>query len=308
MKKLLLFSFDKETNVITINCNEIISSKVKIVISDYNIDCPYYVWDTQIYPGFVGWCQPLSPGLFKIVKNNSKFKGYTIRVYNNHNKIIQSEHLCLSNNTEPIINSYFTDPFDCVGSSYIDFFYGKLCDGMNMNGVVVDAGANVGFFTLYAKINGAKRIYSIEPDPSAFYYLQKNYQTDDNIIPIQRVLDTHVGKTIFNINPVDSVGSGEMLSTFTSDFIKSEIDTINIDSILSVEDRINLLKLDIEGSEYRVINEINSEHFNRIDQIFIEFHNYSALLAKKLNSNGYVIEYRNSNENDKYGFIYAKKT
>jgi hypothetical protein len=68
-----------------------------------------------------------------------------------------------------------------------------------------------------------------------------------------------------------------------------------------------LLKLDIEGTEFKVIENLNQKHFDRINQFFIEFHFDPKPIAKKLIDNGYKIEYRHCTENDIVGFIYATK-
>jgi FkbM family methyltransferase len=42
------------------------------------------------------------------------------------------------------------------------------------DGVVIDVGAHMGAFTLYAALEGASRVYSYEPDPKLFSVLQRN--------------------------------------------------------------------------------------------------------------------------------------
>jgi FkbM family methyltransferase len=308
MSKPFTFSIDRAGgNVIWVQHNLHTVSDVRIIISDYDIDCPYYQWDLYAPPAFNGWIVPMSLPIMDVINRNPNFAGFCVRVYSKEYKILQTEYLRAHDGTTPLVSKYFTDQFDCVGASYIDFFYGGLCDGMDMRGVVIDAGANAGFFTLYAKMHGAKRIYTIEPDPSPFFYLHKNYRDDANIILMRKAMDTHVGTINFSVSNTTSVGNGEMLTKSGADWFEIEVDTINIDAILAVEDRINLLKLDIEGTEYRVIEAMTSEQFSRIDRLFVEFHNYSTPLFDKLVANGYTVEYRNSTPTDKVGFLYATR-
>ena len=180
-----------------------------------------------------------------------------------------------------------------------------MCKNIDVSGTVVDAGANVGFFTLYAKYYGAKRIYSIDPDPLPFFYLEKNFGQDPNIILLNKGMNVSDDGMDINISFEASVGTGEFLSATNS--MKLHIPTISIDSILKIENNINLLKLDIEGTEFKVIENLNKKHFDKINQFFIEFHFDPKPIAKKLTENGYKVEYRDSNENSTVGFIYATK-
>ncbi len=77
-------------------------------------------------------------------------------------------------------------------------------------------------------------------------------------------------------------------------------------------DRINLLKIDIESAEYDLINSFDSDDFNLIDNILVEYHLLGSKtiddvrgLEDTLKSNGYSISTRNMNSVG--GFIFAKK-
>jgi hypothetical protein len=85
------------------------------------------------------------------------------------------------------------------------------------------------------------------------------------------------------------------------------IPTISIDTLLKIEKEINLIKLDIEGTEFNVIDNLTQTHFDKINQFFIEFHFDPRPMVSTLIKNGYNVEYRHSTENDIAGFVYAKK-
>ena len=92
-----------------------------------------------------------------------------------------------------------------------------------------------------------------------------------------------------------------------TDYVEDYVPTVTLNSILKIEDNINLVKLDIEGSEFEVFNNLSAIDFEKINQFFIEFHDISTPLKNRLMDNGFAVEYRNSDENMTTGFIYAYK-
>jgi FkbM family methyltransferase len=233
------------------------------------------------------------------------FSGFVVKIYNKDMRLIQVEKLVVNKNAKRFATTFDSGQFDATGPSYADFFFGSLCKDIDVSGTVVDAGANVGFFTLYAKYNGAKKIYSIDPDPLPFFYLEKNFEQDPSITLLNKGMNISDDGMDINLSLGASVGTSEFLVTENS--MKIHIPTISIDSILKIEDNINLLKLDIEGTEFKVIENLNEKHFSKINQFFIEFHFDPKPIAKKLIENGYKVEYRDSDENSNVGFIYASK-
>jgi FkbM family methyltransferase len=308
VNNVLKIHFDKKSRSFTFE--SITDSKFlgSIVVSDAYLDCAYYTWESvEFSRDFKGWIAPLSEKLMKVVLKSDTYPGFTFKVYGPNRRLLQLENFYL-NNTEPIIKSPFITPsHDMVGPSYVDFFYSDLCKGIDFSGVVIDAGANVGFFTLLASHKGAKRIYSIEPDPEPFHCLYKNFINQPNVICINKALHDKIELALFDLCLGSSVAS--TISTYNTQFEKHTIsvETITISSILQVEDKINLLKLDIEGAEYSVLKNLSSYYYKNIDQFFIEFHGDPKYIFEKLVKEGYEVEYRDSDENSTAGFIYGKR-
>jgi FkbM family methyltransferase len=280
-----------------------------IVVSDLHLDCPYHGWEEISFSkGFNCWIIPFNPKLKNIISQNNKFPGFYVKVYGPNKRLLQVDKFVM-NNVDPLIKRYFNTPsHDCIGPSYVDFFFGDLCTGMDTKGVVIDAGANVGFFTLFAKENGATRVYSIEPDPLPYSFLESNFKHDPSVTIINKVLSHKNEPVDFNIVLANSVGSGMSEHRIKDNNVFStEIDSISLHNILNIEPTINLLKLDIEGAEYDVLDSLDSSYFKNINQFFIEFHKDPKPIFNRLINEGYQVEYRHSNENDIAGFIYAKK-
>ena len=280
-----------------------------ITISDIHLNCAYYTWENLIInQHFNSWIVPLGAKLIDIILQNKNFPGFNVKVYGPNKRLLQEEKFYLNNVSPLVKRSYSTPTHDDVGPSYIDFFFGDLCLGIDTTGVVIDAGANVGFFTLFAKENRADRIYSIEPDPLPYNFLEFNFKHDSSVITINKVLSHKNEPVDFNIVLVNSVGSVMSEHRIKDDnIISTTIDSISLHNILNLEPTINLLKLDIEGAEYDVLDNLDSNYFKNINQFFIEFHKDPKPIFNRLINEGYQVEYRHSNENDIAGFIYAKR-
>jgi FkbM family methyltransferase len=308
VNNILKIRFDKNSGSFDFECITDTEFLGDIVISDLYLDCSYYTWENlQFNREFKGWISPLSEKLMKVVLNNNQYPGFIFKIYGPNKRLLQSEKFYL-NNSDPIIKTPFVTPsHDMVGPSYVDFFYSDLCKGIDFSGVVIDAGANVGFFTLLADAKGAKRVYSIEPDPEAFHCLHKNFMNHSNVICVNKALHDKIELALFDLGLGTSVAS--TISTYNTQFEKHTIfvETITISSLLLIEDRIDLLKLDIEGAEYAVLRNLPSYYYDKIDQFFIEFHGDPKYIFQKLVKEGYEPEYRDSDENSTAGFIYAKK-
>ncbi|MBN19992.1 MAG: hypothetical protein CL678_01805, partial [Bdellovibrionaceae bacterium] len=50
------------------------------------------------------------------------------------------------------------------------------------------------------------------------------------------------------------------------------IESININDVLNNYDNIDLLKVDVEGAEFLIFDEINNNNLNKISQISLEWH------------------------------------
>lgn len=308
MNNILDISFDQNTAQFTFKSKTKNTFKASITVSDVHVDCVYFLWeDVEINSDFSGWIIPLSEKLVKVVLNNPKYPGFNFKIYGPNKRLLHSEKFYL-NKTASLIKTPFITPInDMVGPSYVDFFYSDLCKEMDFSGIVFDAGANVGFFTALAKIKGAKRIYSVEPDPAAFDCLEKNFIDDPKVICLNKALSDETDIVPFDLSLGSSVASTISKYNKQTDKHTIFVESFSLPTFFILEDNINLLKLDIEGAEYEVLTALSSYYYKKINQIFLEFHGDPKPLFIKLKNEGYVVEYRDSNENDNSGFIYAKR-
>lgn len=139
---------------------------------------------------------------------------------------------------------------------------------------VLDIGANFGFFSLYALENGANKIYSVEPFPQAFENVV-NLSKDFNIFPINKAVSSKSEDLYMSINPSCSASNclSDYNDIFNNDGEKLLVKTIDInDLIKSVDSYIDLLKIDCEGAELDIFENIKPENLNKIGKMVIETH------------------------------------
>lgn len=147
--------------------------------------------------------------------------------------------------------------------------------------IIIDCGANVGDIVKYFCSSQAT-IYAFEPNPYAFKKLNRRFANYSNVRCIQKgVLDkTKSTKLYFHELSQDnqvkwSVGSS--LYSQKGNVAKERYINIKVIDlckfIKSLRSKIKILKVDIEGAEFKVLNKLISKGVaNQIDYIFVERH------------------------------------
>jgi len=178
--------------------------------------------------------------------------------------------------------------------------------------VVLDIGANVGVFSYYAS-KYAKQVYALEPALIHFNILNEmiKFNKLENVTPIKKALFFNEkdyplwhnqNRTMYSLH--QSVNDGkekpEMVKSITLDKLFEEN---NIE-------HINLMKLDIEGSETEVISSKGfSKVSDKIDVVIGETHQWSGRhpnqLIEAFKTNGFIV---NGIPNDAQIFVATKSS
>ena len=123
--------------------------------------------------------------------------------------------------------------------------------------VVLDIGAWIGPTVVFALYCGASRIIALEPNPDSYLRLTRikalNPQIADKVTPINCALHSTSGKLKMGLV------AGEMdSSTFGISGSDVEVDTISLEKLIQEFrlDRIDLIKIDIEGAEALLPDEL----------------------------------------------------
>lgn len=132
--------------------------------------------------------------------------------------------------------------------------------------VIFDVGAYTGETAIhYNNLFPKSQIYSFEPFPSSFSSLKENTTNYENIKIYNKGLGAYSGKSSFHSNgfaPTNSIlatDSGAGSTWENQDIMKTknviDIDLTTIDSIVEEEgiEKIDILKMDVQGAEHLVI-------------------------------------------------------
>lgn len=142
--------------------------------------------------------------------------------------------------------------------------------------VFIDAGANIGQFTLAGArcIGGTGRVWSFEASPSTVERLRRNVSLNRyHWVRVEQVaLDEVQGEASF----VSFDGTGDGLSSFapasTAGGTSAVIPTQRLDEIVPPEDdaRVALVKIDVEGAELKLLRGAERVLANSLCAVLIE--------------------------------------
>jgi FkbM family methyltransferase len=141
--------------------------------------------------------------------------------------------------------------------------------------VVLDIGANFGFFTLNSLTKGAKKVYSVEPFPTAYENLVDLSLKFPEIFPIKKALSSQSGVLKFLVSPTTSAVncSKNHVSADSMGYDEIEVESIDINTLLNtLPEKVTFMKVDCEGSEYEVFETITNTNLKKIKKIVVETH------------------------------------
>lgn len=137
--------------------------------------------------------------------------------------------------------------------------------------LIYDCGANIGISCLYfKKIYPGARIKAFEADPEMAAVLRENLKNnnagDIEVIP-KAIWITDDG--------IEFAGDGADGGSILAQGVKQKVDSVRLKSLLDSEERIDFLKMDIEGAETSVIPDCG-DSLKKAENIFIEFHSFKG--------------------------------
>jgi len=154
---------------------------------------------------------------------------------------------------------------------------------ISRNDLVVDVGANIGFFSVWAARRTGRNVYAFEPHPETFARLQANVRRNmaTNIVPVGRAVSDVVG--VRKLFLAESHG-GHLLFDHNvfgqlRDYV--EVESVTLSSLFETYqlDAVDFLKMDCEGSEGHILTSTPRATLRRIGRIAMEFHDNVSPLS-----------------------------
>ena len=205
----------------------------------------------------------------------------------------------------------------------VEIFYRGVYTGSfyqpKANDYVVDAGANIGAFSVQIhRLCPMATVAAYEPFPENFAYLQNNLEQAraTNAIAHCKALGGAPGETlIFKIGGraqdhriAEAVGTDFEAKADNDDPVRVEL--ISFAELIRDTNgrRINLLKCDIEGSEWDLFRSAKKEYLEQVDRFAIEFHDHikpgTSKGLSEILSPTHTVEFRDVSPQG-YGMLYG---
>lgn len=321
----IIFNYSLEENrfYLTNNIPNVQIKKFRIFdyYSDTVIECPK---NTSIPFGHTFWFSPPHPQHVPNAEN-----GYYIEVYLSDRTLRRNILVQDFEKKHYLSKKLKTYKFEEIKyNEFSEFNQLDLYKQFNFNiddiKIYVDVGANYAMSSIPFLRDGIK-VYLIDPDSHNIRLLNRAFGNDNNVKIIDRAINSFDGITNFYEQPGATVISSiTQFDTFghVNGRIKKTVKCITPNTLLEnyiKDDSIDLMKIDIEGSEYDFFDTISDENIKRISKFIIEYHankEYRVLsILKKLAKNDFrfKLDKWEKNNSDNYyvshnmGIIYAWK-
>jgi FkbM family methyltransferase len=192
--------------------------------------------------------------------------------------------------------------------SYDTFYKPKLGD------IVIDAGAHVGFYTVKtAKQVGLKGlVIAVEPEERNYSFLKLNVKVNkfNNVIPIRVALSDYEGRGLLFLSEKSCAHSLIRAAKVGFTTKSTEVSVKTIDGIIEKLrlTRVDLLKVDVEGIEFKVLKGAkkslkNGKIFRIIMELHMPFVQKPEKIISLLRKFGYMVTVSNALQ-----YLYAYKS
>ncbi len=167
------------------------------------------------------------------------------------------------------------------GEVWFDHDYDVPAMPLRKGDVVIDVGANQGFFSCYAAWQGCS-VYAFEPDPENASLFKKNITAngfDSRVKLFPTAVKAKAGTT--TLYRTAQLGGG--MNTTSTEFAQHlglaagdavEVSAVSLPELLRQEaiTRVRLCKMDCEGAELEIVESLTAEDAARIDSFALEYH------------------------------------
>lgn len=195
-----------------------------------------------------------------------------------------------------------TSDRNILNEVFIEDFYEKEFN-VKRGDVVVDIGANIGAFTILAAGKKAGKVYSFEPFKQNYELLKQNVALNSftNVDAINKAVYNKEGEKKLILAGGGNFGG----NSFAKDHWQTKesenyetVKTISLNKFLTEKriQRIDILKIDCEGSEYEILFNASKKTLSKIKKITMEFHNFkdnkdSTKLVEFLKENQFEVKH-----------------
>lgn len=144
------------------------------------------------------------------------------------------------------------------------------------NSTILDLGANIGIYSISQgrRLKGGK-IFAFEPNPIVFKRLKKNIAANNlfNIFAFNKAVTANTGSVQFCFSKKRTT-QGRIIENNIGDCQNYDVESVTLDDIVESENikEVDILKIDVEGSEINVLKGGMKKALNLTKNIVLEYH------------------------------------
>lgn len=165
-------------------------------------------------------------------------------------------------------------------------------DRLRKGDVFVDAGANIGFYTIIASriVGDSGQVLAIEMMPDTASILRQHLVLNQvtNVTIIEKALSDTAGQTITARVHEGHYGQASIAGVIHGDAREASVETTTISQVLENLTRVSLMKMDLEGAEYMALRGAG-DALARVDAICFEQWQADSKVANQLRDAGFIV-------------------
>jgi FkbM family methyltransferase len=201
-----------------------------------------------------------------------------------------------------------------IKETFLDRFYEIYGVPIQKNWSIIDIGAGIGEYTLFAAADHAgNQVHAYEPFPESFSLLQANLNLNrlEGVQVYNEAVGGQPGNAVLDLTSGEPLQYSTESQTVSPDAIS--VPTITLEQALArLSRRCQVLKLDCEGAEYAILFNTPDAALDSIDHIVLEYHDgvtaFSHLdLVKFLEAKGFQVKTTANDVHTELGYLHAFK-
>jgi FkbM family methyltransferase len=178
------------------------------------------------------------------------------------------------------------DSFAVDRVAYFGVFLERWYAADYRDATVIDVGAHKGYYGAFALLEGAREVWSFEPESTNFALLERTAASFGSRWTVSRTaIGSTSGKVELHVS-AESAGHSVVLAQTEGQrrTIKSEhVSVLPIRDVLEASSaRPLIVKIDAEGSECDIVLGTPPEVWRRVDHVFLEVHDFAPCSTSDL--------------------------
>jgi FkbM family methyltransferase len=205
-----------------------------------------------------------------------------------------------------------------VKETFVDQFYTRYGVPVQDGWTVVDIGAGIGDYCLYAaERTPAVTVFAFEPYKESYALLTRNLALNgfENVHAFQKAIWSKTGELALDLSTGEPLQISSQEPADESRGIEATVvDALTLQDLFLAEkiEKVDLLKMDCEGAEYEILLTAPDEVLQKVERIIMEYHDVDdtrshPALVRFLKSRGYNVKRHPNYVHKAIGYLFAAR-